>query len=331
MVRSVRRAVLALCAASGLGVLVAAGPTPPLADLALVDDNPVELGRIRWRRGYTAAATEARATGRPLLVLFDEVPGCATVRAFGEGALSHPLLADAAEALFVPVFVSNNQPGPDQEVLAQFGEPAWNNPAVRFLDAAGQAVAPRLYGDWTAAALAEGMVAALGTRAPPWLQLVAEEERARVAGADTLRFGMHCFWQGEAAFGAVDGVVATRTGFAGGGEAVELTVHPERLDRAGLEAAARAVGARAVTGELRGSPRDDLHALRGTVWARVAMTSAQAARVNAAVAAGRDPSAWLSPRQRAAAAAIAADPGRGWPDAGRDVAAWLAAVARTAG
>ena len=37
--------------------------------------NPVELGLVEWRRGFDAAAAEARAAGRPLLVLFDEVPG----------------------------------------------------------------------------------------------------------------------------------------------------------------------------------------------------------------------------------------------------------------
>jgi hypothetical protein len=37
--------------------------------------NPVELGLVHWRRGFDEAAAEARAAGKPLLVLFDEVPG----------------------------------------------------------------------------------------------------------------------------------------------------------------------------------------------------------------------------------------------------------------
>lgn len=37
--------------------------------------NPVELGLVEWRRGFDAAAAESRDLGRPLLVLFDEVPG----------------------------------------------------------------------------------------------------------------------------------------------------------------------------------------------------------------------------------------------------------------
>ena len=36
---------------------------------------PVEYGRVDWRRGYELARAEARVTHRPLLVLFQEVPG----------------------------------------------------------------------------------------------------------------------------------------------------------------------------------------------------------------------------------------------------------------
>lgn len=49
------------------------GPVLPLVIAA--SDNPVELGRVSWRRGFDDAAAEARRLGRPLLVLFDEVPG----------------------------------------------------------------------------------------------------------------------------------------------------------------------------------------------------------------------------------------------------------------
>lgn len=43
--------------------------------LAAPPAQPVELGAIRWRRGYADAVAEARSVDRPLLVLFDEVPG----------------------------------------------------------------------------------------------------------------------------------------------------------------------------------------------------------------------------------------------------------------
>lgn len=277
---------------------------PALDALRVAPPGPVELGGVRWRRGWDAAAAEAKAADKPILVLFDEVPGCATVRGFGEGALSHPLLVEAIESLFVPLFVANNADGGDRAVLERFGEPAWNNPAIRVVDPSGKARAPRFYGDWSTEALADYLVAAAGDAAPAWLALVAAEARAAQAGTETATWRMWCFWQGEAAFGAVDGVVATRTGFADGAEVVELTLDPTTVDPRALRSAAASVGATPSTsGGFRASPADDLHALRGTRWASVPMTPAQASRVNAAVAAGQAPDRFLSPRQRAIGAA----------------------------
>ena len=55
-----------------------------------------------------------------MLLFFQEVPGCSTCQAFGRGPLSHPLLVDAIEHEFVPLFVQNNRPGRDaQETLLE--------------------------------------------------------------------------------------------------------------------------------------------------------------------------------------------------------------------
>ena len=34
-----------------------------------------ELGKVRWWRDFAAAKAEAKKTKKPLLILFDEVPG----------------------------------------------------------------------------------------------------------------------------------------------------------------------------------------------------------------------------------------------------------------
>ncbi len=34
-----------------------------------------EYGRVPWQRGFEAAAKQARVTHKPLLILFQEVPG----------------------------------------------------------------------------------------------------------------------------------------------------------------------------------------------------------------------------------------------------------------
>ena len=288
-----------------------AGATSPEAVLAW-PDNPEELGRVRWRRGFDGALAEAARSDRPVLVLFDEIPGCSTVKAYGRGTLSDPLVVDAIEANFVPVVVQNNVDGPDRAVLERYGEPAWNNPVVRIVDEGGSDLVPRLTGDWSPAALLSTMVAGLraaSAEVPAWLELVAWEASAPAEVA-TYRTG--CFWSGEAHLGSDRGVLSTATGFIGGAEVVQVRFDPGRTPRDRLDAHAAAGGYPPVgSGTIRPTPLDDRHALRGTVWGAVPLTAAQASRVNAAVAAGSDPTAWLSPRQVAIGREAAAL-GAGW-------------------
>ena len=39
------------------------------------DRNPVELGEVHWLRGFEKALEKAKENDKPLLVLFQEVPG----------------------------------------------------------------------------------------------------------------------------------------------------------------------------------------------------------------------------------------------------------------
>ena len=38
-------------------------------------DKPSEFGRVHWGRDYPAAVAKAKVEKKPLMVLFDEVPG----------------------------------------------------------------------------------------------------------------------------------------------------------------------------------------------------------------------------------------------------------------
>ena len=100
--------------------------------------TPRELGNVDWSRSFDTALKRARATGHPLFVLFQEVPGCNTCVSFGEQVLTHPLLVEAIEEEFVPVAIYNNRGGADRAVLERYGEQPWNNPVVRFLDSDGR-------------------------------------------------------------------------------------------------------------------------------------------------------------------------------------------------
>ncbi len=285
-----------------------------------------ELGRVRWRRDFDEALAEASAE-KPAFVLFQEVPGCSTCVGFGRGPLSLPLVVEAIEDLFVPVLVFNNKGGEDGKRLTRFGEPAWNNPVVRFLDASGADVLPRRDGVWTTAGLVERMRAALGERAPSYLEIVEQESDVGHHGRAV--FAMHCFWEGEAKLGALDGVVWTRPAFVGADEVVEVTFHVREtsftalvrradeldcaakvyaLDDEQLERARRVVGERATEcpGALRDAePSDANHSLNASPLRFVPLTAMQATRVNAELASGRDALGWLSPRQRALAERVA--------------------------
>jgi hypothetical protein len=39
--------------------------------------NPVEVGKVKWERDYESALTSAKKSGKPVFLLFQEVPGCA--------------------------------------------------------------------------------------------------------------------------------------------------------------------------------------------------------------------------------------------------------------
>lgn len=283
---------------------------------ALTAALPPELGDVQWQRDFTAATKTAEKVDKPLLVLFDEVPGCQTCVRYGQSALRHPLLVEAAETAFVPVAVYNNVGGADREVLNRFREPTWNNPVVRIVDSAGRDLAPRLAGDYRPEALAARMVIALERAkqpVPEYLRLVAAESER----TSTLYVGMYCFWSGEACLGDVEDVLATRTGWMGGTEVVELKVRKGRegpvLQTAKakgcakvafggpeIQSLARSAGLTARRLErFRATPGDDLHTLRRTRWRALPLTDLQSSRVNAALAHGERPSRWLSPRQAA--------------------------------
>ncbi len=132
---------------------------------------------------------------------------------------------------------------------------------------------------------------------------------------------MHCYWSGEACLGDIPGVMASRTGHLGGAEVVELDFDPEQVryemllrearrrgcaDRVFAlgprqEAAARQVFGDAVTRSataLRPARSgDQKYDLRRSSWKDATLTPQQEVLVNAALAAERDPSPYLSPRQ----------------------------------
>ncbi len=291
-------------------------PTPtPATPSRATPDQPEELGLVSWGRDFEAARAASRASGKPMFVLFTEVPGCSTVKGFADTVLRHPLVIEAIEDHFVPVAIYNNTSGDDDyAVLRSFNEPTWNNPVVRIISPERDALAPRFSGPYDVATLTATMTRALAVAkrpVPEYLGLL-DLEGAAASRAETTTFAMGCFWSGEAELGGLDGVVSSRTGFAQGREVVEVEYDPRVTSDRKLSSQ---YGRAALTGDttLTPSPKDDKYRLRHTPWRHVPMTSTQASRVNATLGQKRDPSAHLSPRQRGLFELVTAHPDAAWP------------------
>jgi Thioredoxin-like len=98
---------------------------------------------VKWQIDYDTAPASAKESGKPVFLLFQEVPGCAGCKQFGRDVLSDTAVVRGIEENFIPLLIPNNQPGRDAEVLAKSGEPAWNYQVIRFLEANGRDLIPR--------------------------------------------------------------------------------------------------------------------------------------------------------------------------------------------
>ncbi len=291
--------------------------------------HPAELGQVAWLRDFEAGSKRAAAEDKPLLLLFQEVPGCQTCVDFGEQALSHPLLVEVIETAFVPVAIHNNKPGADDAVRLRFEEPAWNYPVARFLEADGKEIVARRDGIWTAEGFAQRLIEVLEAAerpVPDALRWAAAETQA----GSTATLAMACFWSGEAQLGGLEGVLETQVGWLEGQEVVELRFDPEQLSYQSLLAeaqklrCARCVFARddAQLEQARGAlhqgvvrsdapigaaqSSDAKFSLRRSAFRYLPLTGFQASKCNAALAAHQPVESWLSPRQQALQARIAA-------------------------
>jgi hypothetical protein len=312
-----RQALLSAAAA----VLVTVGAPPA--------DNPVEVGSVRWSRDLDAALAESARTGRPVFLLFQEVPGCAGCQTFGKTVLTDPLLVEAIEDEFHPVLIHNNKEGADKRILDRFEEPAWNYQVVRFLDADARDLIPRRDRVWTIGALAPRMIRSLraaGRPVPRYLEAVAVENDA--SSHATTAFAMHCFWTGEQALGGIDGVITTEAGWLEGREVTRVVYDRTKISLAALTKKASdarcATKMYAPTGQppvVQGVPtgrldgryrRADASDQKKQIerWRAVrelpGITAMQRTKINALAPTDRAKALeWLSPRQRRALDAAA--------------------------
>ncbi len=63
--------------------------------------NPPELGAVTFSRDFDGSLVQSKETGKPIFLLFQEIPGCSTCTNFGKNVLSHPKLVPSFVGCYV--------------------------------------------------------------------------------------------------------------------------------------------------------------------------------------------------------------------------------------
>jgi len=274
-----------------------------LISTSLFSQNTQELGEVDWLRSYDEAIVESKASDKPILILFQEVPGCATCRNYGDNVLSHPLLVDVIEHYFVPLAIFNNKGGEDKKILNKYKEPTWNNPVVRIVDESGDNLIDRINGNYSSLGLLSGIVqsfAERGERIPQDVQLLQDILTTQPNAQAT--YSMYCFWSGEKAYGKLNGVYSTTAGWQNGKEVVQVVYDDRLISEKQLTKKGEA--SRCADGMEEGSKgfrkdKDPKYYLKHSVYNQLPMHPLQAARINSLLGEGiKDVSDWLFPSQK---------------------------------
>ncbi len=283
-----------------LGALVSFFTCLPL--LLAGQHQPVELGKVQWNRDYDQALELARLSQKPVLILFQEVPGCSTCSNYGKNALSHPFLVEAIEHFFVPLAIHNNKGGKDARILEKYNEPSWNNPVVRIVDHQGKPVIPRLSGNYSMIGLLNSIKNALiktQNHIPQYFSWLEEELENELVSLRSKTYSMYCFWTGEKTFGELTGVVKTRAGFINGKEVVTVTYNPHKINQSKLDHIAKSNSCQAIsTSDPFKNDHIPKYYLSRSEYRYIPMPEVQASRINSALGRKIDPTDLLSPLQK---------------------------------
>lgn len=251
--------------------------------------NPVEVGNVAWGRDYDAALTASAESGKPIFLLFQEVPGCVGCKQFGKNVLTDPTVVSKIEDNFVPLLIHNNKGGEDGRIRKKFGEPAWNYQVIRFLDSNGKDIIPRKDRVWTKPELMARIEKTLA-------QTKSIEKTSHSSQTARVAFCQYCFWTGERKMGALPAVINTEAGFIDGREVTLVTYDPSKITLQNLvrKASAEGVnsdvylddpsllpGSRKLANYRRAPDRDQKKQIQGTPFERLSLTPEQATKVNA--------------------------------------------------
>jgi hypothetical protein len=261
-----------------------------------------ELGEVAWLRDHDRGVALAAEQGKPVLLLFQEIPGCSTCVNFGQDVLTHPLMVELIADRFVPVAIFNNHPGPDAEILRRYGEPSWNNPVVRFLGPDGAELLPKLADRYDALGLYEKITAVLemlGDDVPGYFRLLGRDLLVEYGLSKYVTYTTPCFWSGETTLAQHPAVITTDAGWVDGEEVVQVQFDPRVDSRQDLDAYACAEGFSPADGGTFRLDCEPQFYLRKSPAHHLPLTPAQRTQINLAVPYRGSFADLLSPQQSA--------------------------------
>ena len=262
-----------------------------------------ELGAVQWYRNYDDAIAMAKKENKAIIILFQEVPGCATCRNYGHNVLSHPLMVDALENEFIPLAIFNNKNGKDRTILKKYNEPSWNNPVVRIIDADGNNLVKRVSNDYSALTLCKRLketLALKNTPIPPYLDILEQEIIALTSNTiNETCFKMYCFWTGEKQLGKLDGVLDVESGFIDHSEVVKVKYNSALISNSELSTYAKTQDFYPISNSknFRTSTKDVHYYLSHSDFKYLPLSELQKTKINSALGSRQNAELYLSPKQ----------------------------------
>lgn len=263
-----------------------------------------ELGKVHWYRDYDQAVRIAEKEKKDIVILFQEVPGCATCRNYGHNVLSNPLMVEALENSFVPLAIFNNKGGKDKKVLEKFNEPSWNNPVIRIVDIKGNNLIKKIGNDYSAITLCKRLKEVLTNRKttiPEYLNILELElESLKSNHIREDYFKMHCFWTGEKKLGSLNGVLSTESGFMNHSEVVKVKFNTSLLDQSSLINYAQEQGFEQITSSknFRSAINDVHYYYLHSDYRYIPLSELQKTKINSAIGNSQSAEKYLSPQQK---------------------------------
>ncbi len=261
----------------------------------------IELGKVSWLRDYKTALSESKLKNKPVLLFFQEIPGCSTCVNFGRDVLSHPLMVEFIENEFVPLAIYNNIPGHDSEILALYNEPSWNNPVAHFVDDLGKDIIPKLENNYHPSSLYNKLIDVLNkvrNPIPKYAMLLGQDLKIKYGNLETTLYETPCFWSGETSLALHPAVKYTEAGWVDIAEVVKVYFDASQVSVTQLNNFAIEEGFFPIDShehyKIDKSPQ---YYLSKSSFKSLPLSKAQRTQINVAIPYKKQPTQYLSPKQ----------------------------------